>query len=57
MPSPAPMVTPPISTSHVVVRLMLSSGGSKRSASSMACGSSERSARTASSWSGWVNRR
>ena len=36
--------------------MIVSSGGSQRSASSMACGSSERSARTASSWSGWVSR-
>ena len=55
--SPGPMVTPAISTSQVVVRLMVSSGGSKRRPSSMAWGSSERSARTASSCSGCVSSR
>ena len=55
--SPGPMVTPAISTSQVVVRLMVSSGGSQRSPSSMAWGSRARSERTASSCSGWVSSR
>ena len=44
---PSGMVTPAISTSLVAVRLIWSSGGSKRSPSSMAWGRRERSSRTA----------
>ncbi len=49
---PAGMRTPSTSVSRVAVRMIPSSGGSHRSPSSIACGISSRSARSASSWSG-----
>ena len=46
---PAGIGTPPSSVSRVATRVMVSSGASQRTASSIACGISDRSARTASS--------
>ena len=47
--------TPSTSVSRVAVRMMPSSGGSHRRPSSIACGISARSSRSASSWSGFVS--
>ena len=52
----AGIATPPSSVSRVATRVMVSSGGSQRTPSSMACGSSERSARIAANCNGSDNR-
>ena len=49
---PAGIGTPSTSVSRVAVRMIASSGGSHRRPSSIACGISARSSRSASSWSG-----
>ena len=46
------MGTPQTSVSRVAVRMIVSSGGSQRTPSSMHCGMRERSFRIASSWAG-----
>ncbi len=53
---PAVTRTPSTSVSRVAVRMMPMSGGSHRRPSSIACGSRVRSARSASSWSGFESR-
>ena len=54
--TPAGRLTPQRSTSRLVVRAMPVSGGSHLRPSSMAWGRSDRSSRTASSWSGLVSK-
>ena len=57
MVEPSGTATPPISVSLVASRVMLSRGVSRRSASSIACGIKDRSARTDSNWSGCASKR